>query len=40
MVADSTRFAVVGGDAVRLRFVVLADGARCGFHLLLIESCK
>ena len=36
--ADSTRFAVVGGDGAGFRFVVLADGARCGFHLHLIES--
>ena len=38
MMANSTGFAVVGGDGVGFRFVVLADGARCGFHLLLIES--
>ena len=30
--ANSTGFAVVGGDGVGFRFVVLADGARCGFQ--------
>ncbi|KAF3965012.1 hypothetical protein CMV_010762 [Castanea mollissima] len=40
MVADSTRFVVVGGDGAGFRFGVLADGARCAFYLLPIESYR